>query len=126
MGKSRQAAYRLESRFNSLGTSGSLADDLPVVHRQLDTTGGSLAFLDLFNGTDNLDSALKAQVEGVNGTDTVTSEDTLEESGTISKNNEEVGLLRSESVDPTLETNSLANELRHGPDLGLYVMLAMI
>lgn len=116
----------MESRFNSLGTSGSLANDLPVVHSQFDTTGGSLSFLDLFNSTDNLDSGLKAQVEGVNGTDTVTSEDTLEESRTISENNEEVGLLRSESVDPTLETNSLANELGHGPDLGLYVMLAMV
>lgn len=116
----------MESRFNSLGTSGSLANDSPVVNSQLDTTRGSLAFLDLFNGTDNLDSALKTQVEGINGTDTVTSEDTLEESGTISENNEEVGLLRSESVDPTLETNSLVNELGHGPDLGLYVILAMV
>lgn len=126
MSKSGRAAYRLKSRFNSLGTSGSLANDLPIVNSQLDTTRGSLAFLDLFNGTDNLDSAFKAQVEGVNGTDTVTSEDTLEESRTISENNEEVGLLRSESVDPTLETNSLVNELGHGPDFGLYVILAMI
>lgn len=126
MSESRQAAYRLKSGFKSLGTSGSPANDLPVVHSQLDTTGGSLAFLDLFNGTDNLNCALKTQVEGVNDTDTVTSEDTLEESGTVSEDNKKVGLLRSESVDPTLETNSLANELGHGPDFGLYAMLAMI
>lgn len=119
-------AYRLESGFKSLGTSGSPANDLPIVHSQLDTTGCSLAFLDFFNDTDNLNSALKAQVQGVNSTNAIASEDTLEESGTVSEDNEEVGLLGSESVDPTLETNSLTNELGHGPDFGLYVTLAAI
>jgi hypothetical protein len=76
---------RLDDRLESLFTSWSETDCPPVIHGNLDTTWGSLSFLDLFNSADNLDSTLRGQVKCVLSLDTVASKNTLSEGGTVSK-----------------------------------------
>jgi hypothetical protein len=92
----------LNDTFECLFSTWGKTDNLPVVDNDFHTTWGSLSILDFLDFTDNLDSTFGSQVEGVSSLDAVSGKDTLGHGGTVSKEDEEVGLLRSESVDPSV------------------------
>lgn len=95
-------AYRLDDRLKGFFASRSKTDDPPVINNNLDSSRRGLSFLDFLDLTNNLDGTLGSKIKSVDGLDTVTSEDTLGHGCTVSEENEEVGLLRSESVYPSL------------------------
>lgn len=112
-GEKREETYGLNDTLESLISTWCKTDDLPVIDNDLDSTRGSLSILDFLNLSDNLDGTFRCQVESFDRLDAVSREDTLGHGGTVSKKDEVVGLLRSESVDPSLESDSAPNEVGH-------------
>ena len=112
-------AHRSHATLKRVLASWSKTENLPIVHRNLNAARCRLALFDLLHFANNLHSALNGQVKSVGGADTVARQDTLHKAGAVTNDQEVVGLLRTESVDPSLEFDTFANKLRKSVHLTL-------
>lgn len=65
-----------------------------------------MTLFDFLNGTNNLDRAFRRQVNGVDCSDTVAGQYTLNKSCSVTENKEIVGFLRAITVNPGLQADS--------------------
>ena len=125
VGTDRGVSLGSEAALEGVVASGGAAEDLPPVGNDLEALGSSLALLDLLDGTGDLDRRLDSEVEGVERLDQVASEDDLgKRAGAVTEDNEEVGLLGTEAVNPATEADALADLLRQLIRLDLKVSLS--
>ena len=110
-----------QTTFEGVRSAWGLAHDPPPVDDKLNTARSALTLFHFLDGTLDFDGRLDGQVKSVECSDAVASKDCLGELGSISKREEEVLSLGSESMNPSLDLDSRADEFGQLVDLGLII-----